>query len=208
MKRLSDRLALIFVVVLLASTVGFTTVKRSSDGPLTDMIPGGRLVAGRLVEVFPTNWDDELEPVRGCRGIECNANVLAELQLVEPVSSRYTGIMVHDGELYVPCDLGFMWNRFEGHQRFMLRLIYWFKTWHEHAELDGRAVIRIDGTRYEGALERVTDESLDEALRVQLETMAATWLAPETLGPRPAEAPNDIWFFRFYSSRGDPPGPP
>ncbi len=197
MNRLSDRLALIFVVLLLASTVGLTTVKRSIDGPLTDMIPGGRLVDGHLVDVFPTNWDDELESIRGCRGIECNANVLVELQLVEPVSSRYTGIMVRDGELYVPCDLGFMWNRFDGQQRFMLRLIYWFKTWHEHAVLDGRAVIRLDGNRYEGALVRVTDASLEEALRAQLETMASTSLAPETLGPRPAEAPNDIWFFRL-----------
>lgn len=125
--------------------------------------------------------------------------MLAELQLVEPISSRYTGVMVHDGELYVPCDLGFMWNRFDGQQRFVLQLIYWFKTWHDHAELDGRAVIRIDNTRYEGALVRVTDETLEAKLRAQLEGMAATWLEPETLGPRPAETPNDIWFF---GSRG------
>ena len=200
---MSERLAIVFVIVVVFGTIGFASIQRASDGPLNDIIPGGPLVAGELTREGPIDWDDELETLRGCRGEACSANVLAELQLVEPAYSRFTGIMVADGDLYVPCDLGFMWNRFEGSQRYILELIYWFKTWHEHALLDGRAVIRIDGKRYAGQLVRVTDTSLEGALRRQLETMAIEWLKPDVLGPRPTDEPNDIWFFRFDPGPGE-----
>ena len=120
-----------------------------------------------------------------------------ELELVGPGTSRYTGIMVHDGQVYIPCDLGFMWGRFTGTTRNVLHLIYLFKHWHEDALQDGRVVIRADGKRYEGQAVKVTDPSLDTALRSQLEDMAKVWVAPDTLGPAPTEPPNDIWFFRI-----------
>ncbi len=95
-----------------------------------------------------------------------------ELQLVEPLGSRTTGVMVHKGQLYVPCDLGFMWRRFSGPTRWMLHLIWVFKRWHEDALRDGRVVLRIDGKRYERQAVRVTDPDLLAALRLQLEEMA------------------------------------
>jgi hypothetical protein len=108
--------------------------------------------------------------------------------------------MVRNGDLYIPCDLGYMWGRFEGRTRFILNTIYILKTWHQEAEKDGRVVLRIDGKRYEGYAVRVTDPTLVTSLKVQIENMARAWLAPAELGSAPTEAPRDIWFFRV-----DPP---
>lgn len=189
------RYAAIALGVLVFAVIGAVFVaKRLSDGPLNAMIPGGPLRAGALVT-------EDLATVLGARG-SCVNGVCAEmtpveLQLVDPPTSRYTGIMVYDGQVYVPCDLGFMWGRFEGRQRTVLHLIYLFKHWHEDALHDGRAVVRVDGKRFERQAVRVTDPDLDTALRSQLEEMARAWVAPEPLAAAPAEGPNDIWFFRL-----------
>jgi hypothetical protein len=126
-----------------------------------------------------------------------------ELELSGPGTSRWVGIMQREGELFVPCDLGFMWGRFSGTQRHVLHLIYVFKHWHEDALSDGRAVLRIDGTRYAGQAERVTDPALVAALRAQLEEMGRQWVAPEPLAPPPSEGPRDIWFFRITGRAAD-----
>lgn len=182
----------VLILVLIGSVL---VAQRLSDGPLNDIIPGGPLRAGTLVSEAEIDWrtvlggqrvlgdQREMEPV--------------ELQLVEPPSSRYVGIMLHEGQLYVPCDLGFMWGRFSGSQRRVLHLIYLFKRWHEDALRDGRAVLRIAGKRYERQAVRVTDPALLAALRLQLEEMARQWVAPEPLAEAPSEGPRDIWFFRM-----------
>lgn len=176
--------------ILILLVIGSTLVaQRLSDGPLNDIIPGGPLQAGALVSEADIDWasvigdPDEMAPI--------------ELQLVEPPSSRWVGIMLHEGQICVPCDLGFMWGRFSGSQRRVLHLIYLFKRWHEDAVSDGRAVLRIDGKRYERQAVRVTDPELLAALRLQLEEMARQWVAPEPLAAAPAEGPKDIWFFRM-----------
>lgn len=177
----------ILILVLIGSVF---IAQRLADGPLNAMLPGGPLRAGTLVAK-----DVSLAALIGNR----DASVMEpiELQLVEPPTSRYTGIMVHDGQVYVPCDLGYMWGRFEGSQRTMLHLIYLFKHWHEDALRDGRVVVRVDGERYEGQAVRVTDPAVIAALRSQLEAMAARWVAPAVLAPAPTKGPNDIWFFRI-----------
>lgn len=180
--------AAIVGTLAIAAYAAVLIAQRMSDGPLNAMIPGGPLEAGTLVMEQTIDWqaalgDRDMAPV--------------ELQLVEPPGSRYVGIMVHDGELYVPCDLGYMWGRFSGNQRRMLHLIYLFKHWHEDALLDGRTVVRIDGKRYARQAVRVTDPALIAALKSQLEAMARAWVAPDELAPPPVEAPNDIWFFRM-----------
>ena len=76
-------------------------------------------------------------------------------------------------------------------------MIYIFKDWHEDAERDGRAVLRIGGKRYERQAVRVTDPELLATLRSQLEDMARAWVAPAPLGDAPTEGPRDIWFFRM-----------
>lgn len=171
--------------------------QRVSDGPLNAMIPGGPLRAGTLVSVTEVDWPAVLGGAGACVDGKCPPMEPVELQLVEPAHSRYTGVMVHEGRLYVPCDLGFMWGRFSGNQRHVLHLIYLAKRWHEDAERDGRAVLRIAGKRYERQAVRVTDPELAAKLRLQLEEMARQWVAPEPLGDAPTEGPNDIWFFRM-----------
>ncbi|HEU4431565.1 MAG TPA: hypothetical protein VFT98_22585 [Myxococcota bacterium] len=143
------------------------------------------------------DWADVLGERGSCANAKCGPADPVELQLVDPPRSRYVGIMVRDGQLYVPCDLGFMWGRFSGSTRRMLHLIYLFKRWHEDALRDGRVVLRIDGQRYERQAVRVRDPELEATLRSQLEEMARHWIAPEPLAAAPTEEPNGIWFFRI-----------
>ncbi len=171
------------VAVLVAALVGTGVVARFSDGPIGPF-PGGPLSTGTLVSEPEVDWSF-------ANGREI------ELQLVEPPGSRTTGIMLHEGQLYVPCDLGFMWGRFSGSRRWILHLIYVFKRWHEDAVRDGRVVLRIAGKRYPRQAVRVTDPELLARLRLQLEEMARQWVSPEPLGEAPTDGPKDIWFFRM-----------
>ena len=172
----------IVLVALVAVLVGTGLVaQRMSDGPIA-FIQGGQLRAGTLVSEPVADWSF-------ASGREI------ELQLVDPLGSRTTGVMVHEGQLYVPCDLGFIWRRFSGSTRWILHGIWMFKRWHEDALRDGRVVLRIDGKRYERQAVRVTDPELLATLRSQLEKMAEESLS----GPLPdvQTDPNDIWFFRM-----------
>ncbi len=194
-------IALRIIVFLVAlGGAGFIALKVAqarSDGPLNDMLPGGELKSGTELSSRGVVWPDVLGEAGGCSEGVCAPMEPVALQLVSPATSRWTGIMVRDDKLYVPCDLGFMWGRFEGTQRWILNLIYVFKRWHEDAMADGRAVIRIEDTRYTGQLARVTDPTLVADLKTQLEDMARSWVAPAELGPPPSEGPRDIWFFEF-----------
>jgi hypothetical protein len=191
------RVALALAVFSLASLAAVLIAQSLSDGPLNAIIPGGPLRTGPLVTEAHVDWPAVLGDRGSCSNDGCAPMEPVELQLVDPPRSRYVGIMVRDGQLYVPCDLGFMWGRFSGRNRRVLHLIYLFKRWHEDALHDGRVVLRIDGKRYERQAVRVTDPELEAALRAQLEEMARHWVAPEPLADAPAEEPNDIWFFRI-----------
>ena len=180
------------VGILILALIGAVFIaQRLSDGPLNDILPGGPLHAGTLAPV------SGLATALPCVDNVCPAMEPIEFELAGPGTSRYTGIMVHDGQVYIPCDLGFMWGRFSGRQRHVLHMIYLFKHWHEDALRDGRVVVRVDGKRYEGQAVRITDQATDAALRAQLEDMARQWVAPATLAAPPTEGPNDIWFFRI-----------
>lgn len=183
------------VGILILACIGAVFIaQRLSDGPLNDILPGGPLHAGASAP--QSELASALAAQGACTDGVCPPFDPIELELTGPGTSRYVGIMVHDGQVYLPCDLGFMWGRFEGTQRDVLHLIYLFKHWHKDALDDGRVVIRVGGKRYEGQAVRVTDPATDAALKSQLEEMARQWVAPATLGPPPTEGPNDIWFFR------------
>ena len=167
-------------LAVVAIIVTGLTSQRLSDGP-TQFLPGGKLRSGPLVVEPSIDWT-------------LIKNPYIELQLVEPMGSRMTGAMVYDGELYVPCDLGFMWRRFSGRQRWISQLIWTFKHWHKDALIDGRVVLRVDGKRYERQAVRVTDPVLLSALRLQLEQMAEKYLGKL---PDVQTNPDDIWFFRM-----------
>ncbi|MEM6707415.1 MAG: hypothetical protein AAF648_01385 [Pseudomonadota bacterium] len=188
--------------IALATVVGYASFRYAqakSDGPLNDIVPGGALRSGPLTETAVRSWTAELARLNVCATEVCGDMQPIEVQLESPARSRYVGVMLHRDELYIPCDLGFMWQRFAGTERRMLELIYHLKTWHEDAVANGSAKIRfggVGGTRYAVTLEQVTDASLIDSLKSQLEAMAAVWVAPAPLAPAPATAPNDIWFFK------------
>jgi len=174
----------IALIALVAVPVGIGVVARFSDGPIGP-IPGGPLNTGTLISEPEVGWSLS----RGLFGE-------IEFQLVEPLGSRTTGVMLYEGQLYVPCDLGFVWRRAPAPPRWILSLIYRFKRWHEDVLLDGRVVLRIGGKRYERQAVRVTDTGLLTALRSEVEAEAGrVFEAP--LGELPADDPRDIWFFRL-----------
>jgi len=157
---------------------------RFADGP-KGPLPGGALVSGELADARTADWEQLLgsAPVTEI-----------ELQLENPVGSRTTGAFVHDGALYVPCDLGYVWRRLpSGIGRLILHTIWLFKDWHENAARDGRVVVRVAGKRYELSAVRVMDEALLSQLRKRVTAAAGTVF--ELL---PLETdPNEIWFFRL-----------
>jgi hypothetical protein len=177
-------------LALAAVLVGVGVVARFSDGPIGPF-PGGQLHSGTLATEAEIDWPLALGGE--IQGVE---PLFVELQLVEPPGSRTTGVMLYEGQLYVPCDLGFVWRRVPAPARWMLSLIYRFKRWHEDVLLDGRVVLRIGGKRYERQAVRVTDPGLLTALRLEVEAEAArVFEAP--LGELPTDEPRDIWFFRL-----------
>ncbi len=117
-------------------------VKQSfADGP-NRLFSGGRLVAGELHAGPEPDWSfvEDIETI--------------ELQLLDPPRSRRIWTAEHDGRLYV-------WSGYMGTLVGQL-----WKRWPVHAERDGRAVIRIDGKRYERQLVRIeSGEILDGVSR-------------------------------------------
>ena len=169
--------------VLACGLIGLLLTQRFSDGPM-EFLQGGSFSSGALVEVPVGDWS-----------FAAGQNV--EFELVGYATSRTAGYIMHEGQAYMTCDLGYMWNRFEGQQRLILNLIYLFKRWHLDALEDGRALIRHDGRIYRTKFVKVDDPALETVLRARLEELAKKFVAPAALGPPPAEEPNDVWFFRM-----------
>ncbi len=182
----------IALVFLLTTVAGIGAVARFSDGPIGPF-PGGQLSSGALVAEAKVDWSLAIEGEGELQGTEPR---FIELQLVEPPASRTTGVMLYEGQLYVPCDLGFVWRRVPAPPRWMLSLIYRFKRWHQDVLLDGRVVLRIGGKRYERQAVRVTDPELLTALRSEVEKGASRMLGAP-LGEVPTDGPREIWFFRM-----------
>jgi hypothetical protein len=170
-------------VIALTAIAGVLITQRVADGPI-EFLQGGPFRTGELVEEPVTDWSFGL----GKR---------TEFELVGFGTSRVAGFIIHDGVAYMTCDLGFMWNRFEGQRRLILNLIYLFKHWHEDAVQDGRALLRIDGKIYKAGFVKVEDPKLNAVLRTKLEDLGRQFVAPEALPPPPAKEPNDVWFFRM-----------
>ena len=116
---------------------------RFSDGPIA-ILPGGPLESGELVTGPEPDWSF-------ARDIDT-----VELELVTPPRSRTTWLLEHEGKIYVPC--GYMktpWGRL-------------WKKWPLEAEADGRAIVRIEGKRYERQVVRITGPELSDALTKEL----------------------------------------
>jgi len=168
--------------ICLVGALFFAT--RFLDGPLGP-IPGGELRAGKLVTDSEVDWSF----------IEIGQ--LGELQLLSPLSSRTVGLMVHDGQLYVPCDLGFAWRRIPIPQRWFGALVYQFKHWHEDISQDGRVLLRIDGKRFARQAVRVTDPNLLAVLHARFQEGIERFVSAPLEGAVPIDGPNEVWFFRM-----------
>lgn len=133
--------AAIVVGCLLSIPVAAVTTaavkQRFADGP-NRLFSGGPLVAGELHAGPEPDWSF----VRDIPTIE--------LQLLDPPRSRRIWTTEHDGRLYV-------WSGYMGTAVGRL-----WKRWPVQAERDGRAVLRIEGKRYERRLVRIeSGEMLD-----------------------------------------------
>ena len=119
---------LVLIPVVAIGTLALTS--GSADGP-SAFFGGGELVAGELVTGAEPDWS-----FVGDVGT-------IELQLLDPLRSRLIWVADYEGKLYVVS--GYMTNPIG-------RL---WKRWPAQAERDGRAVVRIEGKRYERTLVRI-----------------------------------------------------
>ncbi|MEM7016027.1 MAG: hypothetical protein AAF512_01655 [Pseudomonadota bacterium] len=185
MQRLKFWATWLGIGVVSLAAFGFITLmiyQHFSDGP-TGPLTGGPFSTGQMTPLPTANWS-KLEGD-------------FEFELVSQGTSRTAGGILVDNELYISCDLGFIWARLpDGGAKYMLHLIWLLKDWHEKALSDGRIRIRKDGKVYSAEIELVRDTAKVEALKSALEVLAADFFKPTKLPPRPAEEPNDIWFFK------------
>lgn len=132
-KPLMRKALLVLGVLILIPVVAVGTLLATSgfsDGP-SAVFGGGPLVAGELVTGPEPDWSF----LRDTPTIE--------LQLIEPPRSRLIWIAESEGRIYVVS--GYMGNPIG-------RL---WKRWPAQAERDGRAVLRVEGKRYERTLRRI-----------------------------------------------------
>ncbi|MDZ7685474.1 MAG: hypothetical protein U5O39_11120 [Gammaproteobacteria bacterium] len=170
--------------LLILTIVAVLVTQRVSDGPI-EFLQGGSFKTGEVVEKPVDDWS-------------FGAGKPMAFELVGFGTSRTAGYIMHAGEAYMTCDLGFMWNRLEGGStRWLANLIYLFKRWHLDALEDGRALVRIEDKLYKTQFVKVDDPALEAELRARLEVLAREHFAPRELGPPPTEGPRDIWFFRM-----------
>ena len=125
-------LVVIGVLVLVpVVAIGTLVVTSGSADPPSAFFGGGPLIAGDLVAGQEPDWSF-LGDV-----------VTIEVQLLDPPRSRVGWVADYDGKVYVVS--GYMGNAIG-------RL---WKRWPVQAERDGRAVVRIEGKRYERTLVRI-----------------------------------------------------
>jgi hypothetical protein len=148
------------VVALVALVAILFFAARLHDGPLGP-IPGGPLEAGPEVSEPVTEWSFAKDVAE------------VELQLASQGRSRTTWILVHEGQAYVPCSLGFPPG----------------KSWYKDAAVDGRAILRIEGKRYP-----VTLTKLDDAAVQQMTDTVRAEITRKYGEPPPS--PAGVWLFR------------
>ena len=164
---------LILIPVVAVGTVLVTS--GSSDGP-SAFFGGGPLIAGELVTGPEPDWS-----FLGDVGT-------IELQLLDPPRSRLIWVADYDGKMYVVS--GYMGNRIG-------RL---WKRWPAQAERDGRAVVRIEGRRYERTLVRIrSGADVLEGVSAELGRKYGFG------GPGSIEA-GDTWLFEVAPRNASTPG--
>lgn len=151
------------IAVLVLALVISVLAARFGDGP-SGLLPGGPLVAGELYTGPEPDWSFARDLLT------------IEFQLVEPPTSRTIWHEVVDGKLYLVS--GYMNT---GYGKL-------WKQWPHHAAKDPRAIIRIEGKRYERTLVRLgpdhpalagiaseVNRKYGAALRPEMAASGAAW---------------------------------
>ena len=165
--KIVKRLTIVVFCLLLipGSAVATAAAKqRLADGP-NRIFSGGPLESGDLHTGPEPDWS------------VVSAVETIELQLLDPPRSRRIWTAEYAGKLYV-------WSGYMGTAVGRL-----WKHWPIQAERDGRAVIRIDGIRYERQLVRVTSGDALDGI-----SAAITSKYPSQTTRAAVEA-GDVWLF-------------
>jgi len=140
--KIVKRTVTIVLCLLLIPVTAVTTAamkQRFADGP-NRVFSGGPLQSGELYTGSEPDWSfvSEVPTI--------------EMQLLEPPRSRRIWTAEFNGKLYV-------WSGYMGTPVGRI-----WKRWPVQAERDGRAVIRIDGKRYERRLVRIKSGDILDGL--------------------------------------------
>ena len=171
--KIVKRTVTIVLCLLLIPVTAVTTAamkQRFADGP-NRVFSGGSLESGELHTGSEPDW----------RFVSEVSTI--ELQLLNPPRSRRIWTAEYDGKLYV-------WSGYMGTAVGRL-----WKRWPVQAERDGRAVIRIDGKRYERQLVRIKSgeilDGISEAIRSKYPSQTN----------RTAVEAGDVWVFEAAPRR-------
>ncbi|MFP6838197.1 MAG: hypothetical protein VB962_01245 [Pseudohongiellaceae bacterium] len=154
-------IALCLVLIPVAAIATAAAKQRFADGP-NRVFSGGALEAGELHTGAEPDWRfvSEISTI--------------EMQLLDPPKSRRIWTAEYDGKIYV-------WS---GYMATAVGRVW--KRWPLQAERDGRAMMRIDGKRYERQLVRIKSgpilDGISAAIRNKYpsQTTRATVEAGET----------------------------
>jgi len=162
----------LFIIILCLVLIPVTAVAtaaakaRLADGP-NRVFSGGPLMAGELYSGPEPDW----------RFVSDITTI--EMQLLDPPLSRRIWTAESEGKIYV-------WSGYMG--TMVGRL---WKRWPVQAERDGRAVIRINGTRYERQLVRIQSGDVLDGI-----TAAISGKYPSQTTRAAVEA-GDAWVFEL-----------
>ena len=147
MRQVASRVLIVVGCLLLIPVTAVVTAaakQRFADGS-NRVFSGGPLVSGELHAGPEPDWrfTDDIQTI--------------DLQLLDPPRSRTIWIQAHDDKIYV----------FSGFMSTAVGRLW--KRWPVQAVRDGRAVLRIDGRRYERQLVRIESgaalEGITSAIR-------------------------------------------
>ena len=155
----------LWTLLVLVTAVSTAAIKqRFADGP-NRVFSGGALVSGELYRGTEPDWTF------------VNQTPTIELQLLDPVQSRRIWTASVDGKLYV-------WS---GYMNSLVGKLW--KSWPAQAERDGRAIMRINGVRYERQLVRVQSGDGLRALTALINDKYSSRTSPEAIDS------GDVWMF-------------
>ncbi len=132
-------IVLCLLIIPISAVVTAAIKQRFEDGP-NRVFAGGPLISGPIYKGVEPDWEF------------VNTIDTVELQLVDPPLSRRIWVASAQGRLFI-------WS---GYMNSLAGQLW--KTWPAQANADGRALLRIDGIRYERNLLRLIDDAVFEEL--------------------------------------------